>query len=160
MRTTTLVTTAALAALATAALGACSTSTSDASGSSAYCKELKADKAYFQTFDSDNPDLTKLDEAFTRMHSLAASAPPAAAGDWKTVDTAFSTVQGALDEAGLNFGDLAAMQDGEIPDDVDLEALAALGPELEALSGEKLDAAAAAIDKHARKTCGFALEKS
>ena len=153
--TTTIITTATLA-LATAAFGACS-SADGASSSDGYCKELKADKAYFQAFDSGNPDISKLDEAFERMHSLAASAPPAVADAWKTLDGAITTIREALDEAGVDFADLAAMQDGEIPDDVDLDAIAALGPKLEALSGTEVDAAADAIDKHAQNTCGFAL---
>ena len=161
INTTIVIGTAALA-LATATLGACGSTTGSggSAASGAYCKELKTDKAYFQALDSDNPDLTKLDVVFQRMHSLAASAPAAAAADWKTLDGAITTVEKALDDAGLNFADLAAMQDGDIPDDVDLDAVAALGPKMEALGGTKFIAAADDIDKHAQHTCGFALASS
>ena len=160
MRILNLTTTVGALALTAAALGACGSAdaTPDAAGSTGeYCKELKADKAYFQNFDSANPDLSKLDEAFTRMHSLASLAPPPVADDWKVLDDAITTIREALDEAGLDFDDLAAMQNGEIPPDVDLEELEALGPKLEALGGSEVEDAAASIEKHAHDECGVDL---
>jgi hypothetical protein len=156
---TTTVLAAAAAALIAAGLGACG-STSGSAASGAYCKEFKTDKAYFETIDSDHPDLTKLDEAFRRMHALAEAAPPAVSKDWKTVDGAVVTIQGALEDAGLDFADLAAMQDGEIPDGVDLDAVAALGPKMQALSGADVDAAGTAIEKHAKSSCGITITHS
>jgi len=158
INTTTLVGAVAATLVATALAACGSTSGSDAS--SPYCKEFKTDKAYFESIGSDNPDITKLDEAFARMHALAASAPPAVAKDWKTVDAAVVTIQGALEDAGLDFADLAAMEQGDIPADVDLDALAALTPKMQALSGPEVDAAGTAIEKHAKSSCGITLTDS
>lgn len=171
IRTTSLPARTALAAaglaLATAGLAACGSQGASQGGSQggpqaadAYCKELKADRAYFQSLASADPDLGKLDEVFQRMHSLAAAAPAATTADWKTIDSAATMFQDALTEAGLDFSDLAAIQQGDLPDDVDVEKLSAAMPKLAAFGGPQLDAAAAAIDKHARKACGFALTKS
>ena len=156
MRLTTTATTLAALILGASVLGACGTQ--EKSGASdGYCQELKTDKAYFQSLDGTNPDLTKMDDVFDRMHSLAVSAPPDVAADWATLDDATATIKGALDEAGLDFADLAAMQDGVIPADVDLEKLAELTPKMDALRGGEVDAAAASIADHAEHTCGFEL---
>src|SRR5436190_16183890 len=127
-------TTVAVLAMAAATLGACG-SDDKAASSSGYCQELKTDKVYFESLNGSNPDLSKLDTVFEKMHSLAAAAPSDIAADWKTVDTALTTIESALKEAGLSVDDLAALQQGNVPDGVDVSKLAALGPKLKALSG-------------------------
>jgi hypothetical protein len=163
IKTTTLPATTVLAAaglaLATAGLAACG-STDGSHASDAYCKELRTDKAYFQSLASADPDLSKLGEVFERMHALAAAAPAATTADWKTIDSAATSFQDALSEAGLDFADLAAIQQGDLPADVDVDKVTAAMPKLAAFGGPQMEAAAAAIDKHAQKTCGFALTKS
>jgi hypothetical protein len=80
--------------LAGTALTACGSSDSGSSDSSGdYCSELKSDKAFFGTLDGSDPDLSKLDEVFTRMHTLADEAPAEVAADWKTLDGAFTTIE-------------------------------------------------------------------
>jgi hypothetical protein len=143
-------------ALAATALAACGSHGKDAA-SGDYCRALNTDKAYFQSFDSRTPDLTRLDDMFGRLHSLAASAPAGVASDWKTVDTAVTTVEGALSDAGLKPDDLAEMQKGKIPEGVDLDKLAALGPRMKALSGTAVNDAADHIAADAKAVCGFDL---
>lgn len=156
MRTTiTTIATAATLAVAVSTLGACG-STSEPKASD-HCRQLKADKAYFQTFAGADPDLTRLDGAFKRMHSLAASAPESIAQDWETIDGAVTSIEGALDDAGVDFADLAAMQDGHAPKNVNLQTVAALGPKLQALSGPAVDDASRAIVQFARESCGVDL---
>ena len=152
---------AAVAVLATAAvtLGACgSPDRTDAAGR--YCQELRTDKAFFLALDSATPDLTRIDQVFSRMHSLAHDAPPAVADDWRKLDTAVTTIEDALGKAGVKTTDLAALQKGRVPAGVDVAELAALGPKLQALSGPSVDHAAARIAGHARSACGVDLQAS
>ena len=130
------------------------------SGSSAYCKDLKSDKAYFQGLSGSSPDVAKLDEAFSRLHDLAAEAPDDIADDWKVLDNAITTITKAMKEAGVNFKDLAKMQSGQLPKGVDMAKLQALGPKLQALAGAKFDKATKNIEKHAKDECGVTLGSS
>ena len=58
-----------LAGTTLTACGSGDSTSSDSSGD--YCSELKSDKAFFATLDGSDPDLSNLDEVFTRMHTLA-----------------------------------------------------------------------------------------
>jgi hypothetical protein len=138
--------------LALTTLTACG---SDAS--SAYCKDLKSDKAYFKTFSSSSPDFTKIDEAINRFHTLADEAPDDVADDWKVIDNAFGTIEKALKDAGVKLSDLPKMQKGQMPAGADLQKLAALGPKLQDLSGAKFEKAGKAIEKQAKDTCNVKL---
>jgi ABC-type phosphate/phosphonate transport system substrate-binding protein len=147
--------------LAAGVLAACgSSSSSDSSASGDYCQELKADKAYFETFSGNNPDLSKLDQVFQRMHTLAGDAPSDVAADWKTLDDAITTIESALKDAGLKASDLAGMQNGQVPKGVDISKLQALAPKLQALNGSGVSAAAQRISKNAKDTCGIDLTSS
>jgi hypothetical protein len=146
--------------LAAGMLAACGSSDSGSSSSGDYCSELKADKAFFAGFSGSNPDLSKLDEAFQRMHSLADDAPDAVASDWKTLDNAITTLENALKEAGIKPSDLAAMQNGQMPSGVDVSKLQALAPKLQALSSSEVSDAASNISKNAKDECGVDLSSS
>jgi hypothetical protein len=158
MRTTTITGALGLALAATALVG-CGPSHSGAGrAADGYCRELRTDKAYFLSLDSDRPDLTRLDDMFGRLHSLAADAPAGVATDWKTVDTAVTTIEGALTDAGLKPDDLAEMQKGKVPAGVDLDKLATLAPQMAALSGHEVNDAANRIARDAKASCGFDLQ--
>ena len=153
----------AVAIVAAAGLSACGTGdkADAADATSAYCHDLKEMKTYFENFQGSNPDISKLDEAFKRMHALADIAPPAVAKDWATVDHEVDAIEKAMKDAGITFDDLVAMQNGgDVPDDVDLDKLTAVGQEFETLAGGEFDAATAHIADHAKKTCGFTLPLS
>ena len=142
-----------LTVLAAVALAASTLSACGGSQSSAYCKDLKSDKAYFGNFSGGNPDISKLDEAFKRMHTLAGEAPDAVAKDWKTIDSALTTIDKALKEAGISFSDLAKLQKGQTPAGVDLTKLQALAPKLQSLGGTDFSKASKAIEKNAKSDC-------
>jgi hypothetical protein len=150
----TQVTLAALV-LALSSLTACGSG-----ASSAYCKELKSDKTYFDSFNSSKPDFEKIDEAFKRLHSLADKAPDEVADDWKVLDGAITSITTALKDAGISFADIGKMQQGQMPKGADPQKLAALAPKLQELSGAKFDKASKAIEKHANDTCGVKLSGS
>lgn len=147
-------------ALAALALSLSTLSACGGSDSDAYCKELKADKAYFNTFSSSTPDFDKLDEAFAKFHSLADQAPDEVADDWKVIDGAVTTVENALKDAGIKFSDLPKMQQGQVPEGVDASKLAALAPKLQKLGDAKFEKAGKSIEKHAKDTCDVTLGNS
>jgi hypothetical protein len=130
------------------------------SSTSAYCDELKSDKAYFEALGGTNADLGNLGDAFTRVHALAAKAPDNVAAEWKTLDSAITTIESALSDAGLKPSDLAGLQSGTVPDGVDAAKLQALVPKLEALGSSDVSDAADAISADAKKTCGVDLTGS
>jgi len=146
--------------LATTVLAACGSDDGGGSASGDYCSELKADKAYFSDLSGSNPDLSRLDEVFQRMHTLADDAPDDVAADWKTLDGALTTIETALKEAGLKPSDLAAIQNGQLPPGVDASKLQALAPKLEALSSSDVDGAASRIASNAKDKCGVDLTAS
>lgn len=145
--------------LTAAALAACGGGGSS-SASGGYCDELKTDKAYFQALGGTNADLSKLGDAFSRVHTLAAKAPSNVASDWKTLDTAITTIEGALKDAGLTPADLAGLSSGDVPKGVDVAKLQALAPKLQSLSGSDVSDAADAIAADAKKSCGVDLTAS
>ncbi len=147
-------------AIAALALSLSSLTACGSDANSAYCKELKSDQKYFETFNSGSPDLSKLDEAFDRMHSLADKAPDDVADDWKVLDGALTTIDKALKDAGITFDDIAKMQDGQLPEGADPQKLAALAPKLQEMSGAKVEKAAKSIEKHAKDTCDVTLKAS
>jgi hypothetical protein len=123
------------------------------SASGDYCDELKSDAAFFNDLDSSNPDLSRMDEIFSRMHTLADDAPDEVADDWQTLDDAVSTIESALKDAGLKASDLGDLQSGQVPQGVDPSKLQALLPKLQALSSGDVSAAAQRIASNAKDKC-------
>jgi hypothetical protein len=144
-------TTMASMALAAATLSGCG------GGDDAYCKELKADKAYFESFSSGSPDFEKLDDAFAKFHDLADKAPDEVADDWKVLDSGITTLEKALDDAGVKMSDLPKMQQGQVPEGADPAKLAELAPKLQELGDAKFEKAGDAIEKHAKDSCDVTL---
>jgi hypothetical protein len=141
-------------------LAACGSS-GGSSSTSSYCAELKADKAYFESLSgASSPDMSKLGDVFSRVHTLAADAPDNVSADWKTLDTAITTMENALKDAGIQPSDLAAMQSGSMPPNVDPTKLQALVPKLQALSSSAVSDAADRISADAKKSCGIDLTSS
>jgi hypothetical protein len=91
------------------------------------------------------------------MHTLADDAPDEVASDWKTLDEAVTTIENALQDAGLEPSDLAAIQNGQVPNDLDPSKLAEIAPKLQALDGQEVSDAADNIAQNAQDTCGIDL---
>ena len=142
-----------LPALAAIALAASTLSACGGAQSSAYCKDLKSDKSYFDNFNGSSPDISKLDEAFKRMHTLASESPDAVSKDWKVIDGELTTIDKALKSAGVSFSDLAKLEKGQTPAGVDLSKLQALAPKLQSLGGADFTKASKAIEKNAKSDC-------
>ena len=139
----------ASAALLAATLAGCGGSNDGPD--SEYCKDLKAASTQFDTLESS--DVSKLDEAFKTFHSLADEAPTEVEDDWKTLDDGITSVEKALDDAGLKFSDFAALQEGKMPEGVDVEKLQGLATEFQKLNSSEFDKASKAIEKHAKDEC-------
>jgi hypothetical protein len=141
-------------------LTACGSGGSGSGSSGGYCDELKADKTYFESLSGSNSDVSQLDTVFQKVHTLAGKAPDNVSAEWKTLDSAITTIQTALSDAGLKASDLAAMQKGQVPPGVDISKLQALAPKLEALSSSGVSDAADKIAADAKKSCGVDLTSS
>ena len=160
MPTTTVIGAVSLALAATVITG-CGSKDTGSAASRGYCQELKTDKAYFRSLaGTGEPDLATIRETFRRVHALAAAAPSEVSGDWRTVDSTVTTVEGVLHDSGLSPDDFAAIQRGEIPEGIDVEKLAALAPKLQTLGGPAMNKAADRIAANARSRCGIDLTAS
>lgn len=141
-------------------LAGCGGGGGDSSASGGYCTDLKADKTYFAALSGSNADVSKLNDVFREAHKLAGEAPDSVAADWKILDGAISTIESALKAAGLKISDLTALQNGHVPQGVDVSKLQALAPELQKLSSSDVTTAADHISADAKKSCGVDLTAS
>jgi len=139
----------ASAALLAATLAGCGGSNDGPD--SEYCKDLKAASTQFDSLESN--DVSKLDEAFKTFHTLADEAPAEVKDDWKTLDSGITQVETALKKAGLKFSDFAELQEGKMPEGVDVEELQGLATEFQKLNSTEFDKASKAIEKHAKDEC-------
>jgi phage-related minor tail protein len=139
----------ATAALVAATLAGCGGS--DDGPDSEYCKDLKSASTQFDSLSSN--DVSKLDEAFKTFHTLADEAPDEVKDDWTTLDKGIVQVEKALDEAGLKFSDFAEMQEGKMPEGVDVSKLQGLATEFQKLDSAEFEKASKAIEKHAKDVC-------
>lgn len=137
----------ATAALALGVLAGCGGSDAD----SDYCKDLKSTQKEFGSLASS--DVTQLDKVFKTFHKLADEAPSDISSDWKTLDSAMTKVEKAFSDAGLKASDFAKIQQGDIPDGVDVNKLQDVAKTYSEVTSEKFTKASAAIEKHAKDTC-------
>jgi predicted small secreted protein len=157
MRTTAIMSAVVLSAGLVAGCGGGGDGSS--SGSSDYCKDLKAAKADFGSLDSSSPDFDKFDDALNRFHELADEAPSDVDADWKKLDGALTTLEKALDDAGLTVEDLGKISSGQLPEGVSQEDLTELAPKLQNAFGPDVEKASDAITKHAKSKCGVDLDE-
>lgn len=131
------------------------------SSNSAYCKGLQAASADFATFDSPSPDFDRLDDALKTFHELANEAPAAVASEWKVFDDALTAVEKDLAAVGLTVKDLGLFTQGQLPEGVSADELAALTPKLAAtfskLEDESFSKATDKIFAHGKSECGVDL---
>lgn len=130
-------------------------------GTDAYCEDLRSAEEQFSAFDEGTPDAQEFEDAIATFRSLGEEAPDEVAGDWETFLAAFDDLEAALNDAGIEFGDLADIQNGgELPDGVDPQALQDLGAEIESLGGDEIEQASDAIEEHASSECDVDLSTS
>lgn len=116
-----------------------------------YCKDIKTAAATFG--DLESGDTASIGDAFATFHKLANEAPGAIKDDWKTLDSAITTVETALSDAGIKIEDFADLQSGKIPEGVDVSKLTGLATEFQKLSSADFEKASKAIEVHAKGVC-------
>ena len=117
----------------------------------AYCGDMKkADKDFGALSAS---DYSKLDSAFNTFHKLAKEAPSKISADWKVLDGAITTMQDAFKDAGLDFKDLGELQQGKVPEGVDVSKLTKLSTTMATFNDAKFKKASDNIAKHAKDVC-------
>ena len=110
--------------------------------------------------DFEAADFSNFDEFTDRVEDLADDAPDEVKDDWEVLADAFDGFVDALDEAGLKPADLEGLASGDIPEDVDMEALTEAMTEAQALGGEEFQKATENIEKHAKDECNIDLSTS
>ena len=138
----------ASAALLAATLAGCGGSDGP---DSEYCKDLKAASTKFDSLSGN--DVSQLDDAFKTFHSLADEAPDEVKDDWATLDKGIVAVEKALNDAGLKFSDFAELQEGKMPEGVDVSKLQGLATEFQKLDSAEFEKSSKAIEKHAKDVC-------
>lgn len=136
---------AGAAVLAVTTLSACS------SESSQYCDDLSAAQEQFESLSTN--DLSSIEEAFDTFHELADQAPDEIADDWQVLDEGITTIETALEEAGLTFADLEGLQSGQLPEGVEPEDVQNLASQFSELSSQEFTDASDAIETHAQDEC-------
>jgi hypothetical protein len=125
-------------------------------GSDNYCDDLKAAKKNLDTIEGG--DLSSLEDTADQIHKLRDEAPDEIKDDWKVLADGFDKIIAAFKKAGLDEEDIANLQSGQLPDDVDMEELQAAMTEIQDLGGEEFEKAGDNISKHAKDECGIDLE--
>ncbi len=160
MRHSTLIAGLALSASVLTGCGGGGGDETAATDTETYCTQLKADEKYFNAVSGADADPSQFGEAVERLHGLADKAPDEIAPEWGILDNAFVEVENVLAEAGVTPEDLAGLQQGEIPEGLDMKKLRAIGPKIAQLDSQELRDAATAIRKHAKTECGVTLSAS
>ena len=151
-----------LSATAVAALGlslftACGDDDGGSAGDSGdYCKDLKSAKKSLDAIEGGN--LSSLSDTADEIHKLRDEAPDEIEDDWKVLSDGFDKILDAFEKAGLDDEDIANLQSGQLPDDVDMAELQAAMAEIQDLGGEEFEKAGDAIAKHAKDECDIDLE--
>lgn len=151
-----ILTAAAVVALGLGGLTACGGGGSDSASSDSYCSDLKSTKKSLDTIEGG--DLSDLSSTADQIHKLRDEAPSAIEGDWKTLSDGFDKILSAFQKAGLSDADIANLQDGKLPDGVDMTALQDAMTEIQDLGGDDFTKAGDEISKHAKSECKLDLE--
>jgi hypothetical protein len=125
---------------------------------SGYCEDLKSASKDFRSLSSG--DITGFGTVVTTVHKLSDEAPGDVKDDWKTLDVAVTRIETAFKDAGLKFSDLADIEAGKLPKNVDMSKLAGLSTTLSDVSSEKYTTASKNIEKHAKDVCKVDLNAS
>jgi len=152
---------AAVAALGLSLFTACGDddgggSASDGGGD--YCTDLKAAQKKIGKLGAG--DLGSISDTVDQVHELRDEAPDEIQDDWKVLSDGFDKIIAAFEKAGLTEEDIAKLQSGEMPTDVDMAAITEALKEVEELGEEEFTKAGDAIRTHAKDECGIDLQSA
>jgi len=116
-----------------------------------YCKDLEAAKPALDSLKSNGAE--QLQDVFKVTHKLADEAPGDVKDAWETYDEAISSIEKALEDAGVGPKELASLQRGEVPHGVDQEKLRGLPATFQKLDSPAVAKASNKIATHAKEVC-------
>jgi hypothetical protein len=116
-----------------------------------YCKDLSAAAPKFAALRTN--DTAQLQDVFQASHKLAEEAPDDVKEDWAVLDDGMTDIETALKDAGIKFSDFAELQQGKIPEGVNVEKLQGLPAKFQKLDSPAFDKASKAIGQHAKDVC-------
>lgn len=116
-----------------------------------YCKDLGAAAPKFAALRTN--DTAQLEDVFKASHRLAEEAPDAVKDDWAVLDEGMTEIETALKDAGIQFSDFAQLQQGKIPEGVDVEKLQGLPAKFQKLDSPAFAKASKSIGQHAKDVC-------
>lgn len=116
-----------------------------------YCKDLEAAAPKFAALRTN--DTAQLEDVFEASHQLAEEAPGDVKDDWQVLDKGMTDIEKALKDAGIKFSDFAQLQQGKIPEGVDVEKLQGLPAKFQKLDSPAFDKASKNIGTHAKDVC-------
>lgn len=128
----------------------------EAGASGDYCTDLEAVSNELNSVQ--DGDVSSLEETLDSLEVLRDEAPAAIEEDWDRLYDAFERIVQAFDDAGLSAEDIEDIQNGQIPDGVDQQALEQAYAEISRLSDDtELTASVTRIQDHAKDECDLDL---
>ena len=101
-----------------------------------YCDQLKDAKERIDAIDEG--DFGNFEELSDTVNDLADAAPDEIKDDWEVLKEGFDAILAAFEKAGIDAEDFEAIQNGEIPEGVDMATLQAAFAELEELERRRV----------------------
>lgn len=121
-----------------------------------YCKDLQAAQPKIAGLQSNGA--AGIPDAFKASHQLAAEAPEEVKDDWAVLDGGMRNFEKKLKEIGITTDDLVALDQGKLPEGVQVKDLQGLPAAYQQLAGPKAAKASANIRKHAKEVCELDLQ--
>jgi hypothetical protein len=140
--------------LAAIALGA-SLLTACSGGSDSYCDTLNDSESTIDRLDEG--DFSVMGDLVDQIEQITDEAPDEVKEDWEVLRSSYTSLIDALEEAGVSVDEFAAAVSGEVPEDVDMEALSGVLENVQALDTDRLEEAQEAIKQHAKDECNIEL---
>lgn len=125
---------------------------SNSSGS--YCDDISNVKDSIQGLQGDDLTQAKFDQLTADLKGIANEAPADVQDDWQTMEDAITTLNTALDKAGVSLDDLKNLGSSGAPtlDPAKLQELAAAA---QSLSSSELESAQKAIQTQVKDDCNI-----
>lgn len=143
-----------------ATLSACGGGDGDSSSGGSYCDQLEDAKQSVEDVDFTALDDQSFEDLQSQFQDLQDAAPDEVKGDWETLTGALDEFQQAFEDAGITLDDLQGLQEGQLPEGVDLQALQDLGTKLQDFNADNsFNDAAEAIRQNAQDECGIDLNE-
>ena len=144
-------------ALGLGLLCACGDGEGSTTGSGDYCADLEAVQKQLNSVSGG--DLGDVEGILDSLETLKDEAPDEIAEDWDTLYTAFEKIVRTYQDAGFSAEDMAAVQNGQVPDGVDQQALLEVSSTIAKIGGApELQSAVEDIQQHAKDECDLTLQ--